>query len=457
MTEYRHNSDSERRGRHTQGGASRDIHSAQAGGSGAARPQRGSAQQRSAAPLQGAGSQQGSRDMQDPRHAGQGTGQAPQRRQQGFVSQQGARSAQGAQQRGVSASGMPQQGSASQGQQQSRPQTPGARPTMPPQSRRQAGDPRNQPGYPGQAGGVVPVGAYGASGKGGGKGNQGKKQKKRGPWRVVFWIALVVFIAALVALGAILFSYWQGQNKYETVAREAFATPMDIESTPLADVKVDWEKLKAINPDTVGWIYIPGTVVNYPIVHTTNDSRYLTYDFNGEQSWGATYGSIFLSAANEGNFSSANNIVYGHNLNNGDMFACMAGFTDADAFNGHRTVYILTPQGNYRLTTFSLLHVPADDPLAQVSFASEEERKAYVQDKIDRTVVAPNPAAPAVADISQTFAFVTCDNLPSDGRYVLFAAVAETTVPTAASAPSTETVDPNVAATVSDASKEIAQ
>ena len=66
----------------------------------------------------------------------------------------------------------------------------------------------------------------------------------------------------------------------------------------MADLEVDWDALLAINPDTVGWVYVPGTNINYPIVHTDNDETYLTRDFNGEQSWGATYGCIFLSAAN---------------------------------------------------------------------------------------------------------------------------------------------------------------
>lgn len=271
-------------------------------------------------------------------------------------------------------------------------------------------------GYAGASAGPAGAGAGGAGSAAG--------KKKGGPWRVVFWIALVVLVVALAALGALAFSYWQGQKAYDEIAATGFSAPSDIEATPLADLEVDWDALLAINPDTVGWVYVPGTNINYPIVHTDNDETYLTRDFNGEQSWGATYGCIFLSAANAPDFSDANSIVYGHHLNNGAMFAAIAGFDDAGEFNAHRTVYILTPQGNYKLTTFSLVHCAADDPLAQVSFASEEERVAYVQDKLDRSTVAVSDV-PAASDMERTFALATCDNLPSDGRYVLFAYVAE--------------------------------
>lgn len=260
----------------------------------------------------------------------------------------------------------------------------------------------------------------------GGKG--AGKSKKGGPWRVVFWIALIVLVASLAVLGALLFSYWQGQNAYDKIADQAFEAPQDVEGAALEDLQVDWDALRAVNPDVVGWIYIPGTIVNYPIVHTDDDERYLTYDFNGEQGWGATFGTIFLQAANAGDFSDPNNIIYGHHLNNGSMFACLADMLDDAGFNAHRSVYLLTPQGNYKLRTFSMVHCAADDPLAQATFADAAEQTAYVQDKIDRSVAAPEGELPAAEDIDQTFAFVTCDNLPSDGRYVLFSYIEDTTV-----------------------------
>ena len=312
--------------------------------------------------------------------------------------------------------------------------------------------------------GYRPVRAGGTGGRppaGGSPSGKPGKPAKRGPWRVVFWIALAVLIVSLGILGALVFSYWQGQNAYDKIADQAFEAPDDVEGASLEDLQVDWDALRAINPDVVGWIYIPGTVVNYPIVHTGDDERYLTYDFNGQQGWGATFGTIFLQAANAADFSDDNNIVYGHNLNNGSMFACFAGFEDAAEFNAHRTIYLLTPQGNYKLRTFSLVHCSADDPLAQTGFADAQAMEDYVQDKIDRSVAAPEGQLPAASEMDHTFAFVTCDNLPSDGRYVLFSYVEETTVAgqgaaeDGASAQDGGTED-GAAMAVSDASEELA-
>lgn len=287
------------------------------------------------------------------------------------------------------------------------------------------------------------------------------KKGKGGPWRVVFWIALAVFVVAVVALGALAFSYWQAQNNYNDLADQVFEAPDDTQAPSLAELQVDWDALRAINPEVVGWIYIPGTVVNYPICHTDNDEYYLRYDFYGEPGWGATYGTIFLQAANQGDFSDANNIVYGHNLRSGDMFSCFHTLADPEKFNATRTIYLLTPEGNYKLRTFSLVHCRYDDPLAVTSFESDQAMADYIQDKMNRTVAEPEGELPAAADIDHSFAFVTCDSLPTDGRYVLFAYVEETTVAghnAVGGTPGTGDVqgDQEAADAVSDASKELA-
>ncbi len=251
------------------------------------------------------------------------------------------------------------------------------------------------------------------------------KKKKGGVWRVIFWLALIVLIGALVALGAIIWSYMQGQKTYEDIAVTA---DVQVQEVTFEEMTVDWDALLAVNPDLVGWIYIPGTVINYPIVQGDNDQYYLYHDFKGSEGYIATFGCIFLSAENDGTFADENNVIYGHHLNDGSMFAAIADFGNTDMFNEHRTVYVLTPEGNYELKTMSIVHCEADDPLAQARFESPEAYHEYLQDKYDRSVVMPSGVAP-IDDITKSFVFATCDNLASDGRWALFAYVTKSTVP----------------------------
>lgn len=304
-----------------------------------------------------------------------------------------------------------------------------------------------------------------------------KQAGRRKLWTGILVAAIAVFVAAACALGVVLFTYWQGQKSYDSLAESAFMPDSDlsdVEGGSLSDLVVDWDALRAINPDVVGWVYIPNTNVNYPIVKAPADNpdKYLTTDFEGNVGgrWMPTYGTPYLLSTNADDFSDKNNIVQGHHLQNGEMFAALADFADSTQFNAHRNVYLLTPKGNYRLNSISLVHCAGSEPIAQTQFATDADFTAYAQDKIDRSVVSPYPAAPSAQDVSQLFMFSTCDS-NSDARYVLYCVPVE--FAEAGSGSSTlldgsagqsnaseggsgaDLVDPQAASNIDDAAKEI--
>lgn len=252
------------------------------------------------------------------------------------------------------------------------------------------------------------------------------QSRKKGPWRVVFWVALVVFVLSLAALAAIGFSYWSGQRAYDDIASENFSAPSDVSGATLADFSVNWDALRTVNPDVVAWVYIPDTDVSYPIVHRDgDDSHYLTHDFNGNTRnvIGAEYGCVMLSGENAGDFSDAVNVIYGHNMANGSMFALLARFTDSATFNAHRTFYLLTPAGNYELTTFAVDRVPGSS--TDIVIPNPGDVTAYVQARLDASTVTPDPAAPAASEIDKVFAFSTCDAPDNSYRIITFCSVTD--------------------------------
>jgi len=82
-------------------------------------------------------------------------------------------------------------------------------------------------------------------------------------------------------------------------------------------VKIDFEKLLAINEDVVGWVMVDGTNINYPILQSYDNNYYLKRDINRHIS---KSGSIYMDYRNDG-FSDKNTVLYGHNMKNGTMFA----------------------------------------------------------------------------------------------------------------------------------------
>jgi len=205
--------------------------------------------------------------------------------------------------------------------------------------------------------------------------------------------------------------------------------PEDGQVTNLADLVVDWDALRAINPDIVAWVYMPGTIINYPVAHKDGDSEYyLHHNFSlGEGSFGAEFGSIMLSGENAGDFSDEVNILYGHHMRNGSMFALFAEFRDSAIFNEHRTIYLLTPEGNYRLQTFAVEHVPMTHAsIATPNYPTDEEFTAFKDWLVEESIVTPDPdTTDTLADATKLFGFCTCDGADNTWRYITFADVAE--------------------------------
>ena len=260
----------------------------------------------------------------------------------------------------------------------------------------------------------------------------GKRKGKKNVWTIVLVISVIVLVGSLGALGVIGYSYWQGQQKYEAVAEKANFDPSDAmaagEEVELADITIDWDALLAINPDTVGWVYIPNSNINYPIVRGNDNDYYLTRDFEYQEGWAARYGSIFMDYRNNRDFSDPAIFIYGHHMNDGSMFADIAKMRDEQKFQECRTVYLLTPRGNYRLRSFSLIQCGPYDLLVKTVFTSPYDFTGYVQDKIDRAIVNVGEI-PAAADINKFIALATCVGDWTDGRYILFCYIEATTVP----------------------------
>lgn len=247
-------------------------------------------------------------------------------------------------------------------------------------------------------------------------------RSRKNPWRVVFVFSIIVLIAALIGLGAIAFQYISQQRAYDDL--EQYASISDAENVSLADLTVDWDALRAVNPNIVAWIYIPDSPVNYPVVQGQDNQEYLHKAFDGSTGWLASAGTIFLDSNNASDFSDRNSALYGHHMNDGSMFASLSDWQNNDEFNSHRDIYLLTPQGNYRLKTFAMVKTTGTDALVQTTFSSEESYRSYIQDKLDRSVVTQE----GDVLVTQSMLFSTCEYSQADGRAVLFAAVVETTV-----------------------------
>ena len=127
----------------------------------------------------------------------------------------------------------------------------------------------------------------------------------------IFLILLIVFIGS----GFLLFQNAEDEHQYHQMEEQ-----IEEEKQILEEEDYEFEELiedNEINDDTIGWITIEGTSIDYPIVQASDNSYYLTHDCNDNK---PKYGSIFMDYHNASDLSDKHTILYGHNMKNGSMF-----------------------------------------------------------------------------------------------------------------------------------------
>lgn len=160
-------------------------------------------------------------------------------------------------------------------------------------------------------------------------------------WKIVFFSAAAVFTAAAVLLIYMLCnSYLFFPSYKEYISSEP---PDETSSAPeLPDNPIDFAALNQTNTDIYAWIRIPNTVIDYPVLQSTDqgDDFYLNHDIDRSYKFA---GSIYSEKMNHKDFSDPVTVLYGHNMLNGSMFQNLHKFRDQKFFEENQTIYIYTP------------------------------------------------------------------------------------------------------------------
>lgn len=167
------------------------------------------------------------------------------------------------------------------------------------------------------------------------------------------WIYRILLIVCIGVFGFCAFHLYEiysdkKQIGQETETYQKMATKSDQGSGKVLDP--DWAALQQTSPDIVAWLYVPGANINFPVVQGSDNSFYLTHTTSQQES---PYGSIFLDAKANNQFTDNNSIIYGHSVEGGGMFTDIKKFADEDFFNKHDAFYLLTPSGNYKCTIYT--------------------------------------------------------------------------------------------------------
>ena len=144
------------------------------------------------------------------------------------------------------------------------------------------------------------------------------------------------------------------------------------------DAGASFEELLAINKDVCAWVTLDNTNVDFPVLQGDTNLTYINRDVYGNF---ALAGSIYLDSRNEHEFHDIVNLLYGHHMDDGEMFGDLDKYKDETFFNENTTGSLILPDRIYDLETFACLLVGASEDV----IFEPQEYKSNIKTLLDFT------------------------------------------------------------------------
>ena len=228
--------------------------------------------------------------------------------------------------------------------------------------------------------------------------------------RSVFPILLIIIGIGLIVAAAAIFinaqiGYKQASDSYQKIEKQ-YVTEKDASGVPT----IDFAALAQTNPDIVGWIYAPGTNINYPVVQTKDNKKYLNTLFDGTAN---ASGAIFLDCDDTApGLVDQQTTIYGHHMNDGSMFNIISDTTDQSKFDAIECVYYITRDATYKLKPLATKVVEDSYSKARTpNFSGDASLTDYLGEILDGASAKASDAKDRVASATKVVTLVTCRSL----------------------------------------------
>lgn len=204
-------------------------------------------------------------------------------------------------------------------------------------------------------------------------------------------IIIAVCVAVVLIAAVFLAKFFIDKNNENSTNIGEDNTPtIDITETTEPEPKPDYSEYVAKNPETVGWITIPGTKINAPVLQTVDNDYYMNHNFEQQSEY---RGAIFMDYRNDALDLDANTIIYGHNSYDGKVFSDLAQYDDIEFYKEHPVIEFNTLDKYYKWKIYAVIitnQVPTEDNGYVFNFIYPHMEgpnfKGYVQELNKRTL-----------------------------------------------------------------------
>ena len=200
----------------------------------------------------------------------------------------------------------------------------------------------------------------------------------------------------------------------DEAGEEPGSSPVDTLDAP---PRHDLAALAAENPDCVGWLTIPDTGIDYPVMHTPDDSEhYLRRDFYGESASGGT---PFLDGRNAAQAEGQNLILYGHNMMDGSMFKPLISYLEPNFRETHKDIFLEIDGRQYHYEVLAVVETSVKSTLYTFTDLSDPAEESDF-----RAAILKETELEVVHQASGYLTLSTCNNGGGNSRVLVIAALA---------------------------------
>lgn len=192
--------------------------------------------------------------------------------------------------------------------------------------------------------------------------------------KILITLIQIVLIVVIIFSGIKIIEWIKSNKKNKDIMSEikenvVINNEMDSNNE---EYKIDFAKLKQKNSDAIAWIKVNGTDIDFPVVKGTDNSYYLTHNFDKEKN---KAGWIFADYRNKFDGTDKNIIIYGHNMKNGSMFASLKDVIKEEWYNNENNKYIalITENENCKYQVFSVYQIETEEYYLQINISNFKE------------------------------------------------------------------------------------
>ena len=238
--------------------------------------------------------------------------------------------------------------------------------------------------------------------------------KKKNYKNFILSFILILFIITLLVSSIFIIKWYidcRENEKIEEQISQVVVIENNEKNEEEKEYKIDFDKLKDINEETVAWLKVNNTNIKYAVVKSKNNSYYLNHNFEKKYNSG---GWIFVDYHNKLDGTDKNIVIYGHNMKDNSMFGTLKNILKEEWYGNEENYIIdfITEEKHYQYQVFSIYKIEKEDYYINTEF-KKNEFEEFIYTLKDRSIKDFN------IDVSAEDSILTLSTCADNNKYRL--------------------------------------